>query len=105
MQTGKKIDFCFIDGRISNEDCALFEKVFTEDAVIVIDDFEGVEKGVINVMMLRNKFPGHVLLEPPVHPYAKGETQFLRYVAHKNSQYFATTISSGINVDFLKRRK
>ena len=58
LQTGKKIDFCFIDGRISNEDCALFEKVFTEDAVIVIDDFEGVEKGVINVMMLRNKFPG-----------------------------------------------
>lgn len=76
LQTGKKIDFCFIDGRISNEDCALFEKVFTEDAVIVIDDFEGVEKGVINVMMLRNKFPGHVLLEPPVIPTRRERLNF-----------------------------
>lgn len=61
-----KIDFCFIDGRITNEDCVLLEQLFTDDAVIVIDDFEGVEKGVVNVMMLRNKFSRHVLLEPPV---------------------------------------
>ena len=61
-----KIDFCFIDGRITNEDCVLLEQILTEDAVFVVDDFEGVEKGVVNVMMLRNKFSGHVLLEPPV---------------------------------------
>ena len=61
-----KIDFCFIDGRISNEDCVLLGQVLTDDAVFVVDDFEGVEKGVVNVMMLRNKFAGHVLLEPPV---------------------------------------
>lgn len=66
QEQSAKLDFCFIDGRVSNEDCELLGQLFTEDAVIVIDDFEGVEKGVVNVMMLRNKFPGHVLLEPPV---------------------------------------
>ena len=32
----------------------------------LLDDFDGVEKGVLNAVMLRGVFKGHILLEPPV---------------------------------------
>ena len=60
------IDFVFIDGRISNNDCEILREITTKDAIFLIDDFEGVEKGVMNAMMLRTFFPNHLLLEPPI---------------------------------------
>ena len=36
------------------------------NCVFVLDDFEGVEKGVVNAIMLRNVFRGTMLIEPPV---------------------------------------
>ena len=36
------------------------------NCVFVLDDFEGVEKGVVNAIMLRNVFRGTLLIEPPV---------------------------------------
>ena len=37
-----------------------------EDCIIVLDDFEGVEKGVVNAMMLRGVLKNYILLEPMV---------------------------------------
>ncbi len=63
---GKKLDLIFIDGRISPEDCQLFSQVMSPNCVFVLDDFEGIEKGVVNAIMLRNVFRGTMLIEPPV---------------------------------------
>ena len=60
----KKLDLLLIDGRVSTKDLDLMENLLSESAVICIDDFEGVEKGVINVIMLREKFRQYLLLEP-----------------------------------------
>ena len=66
LESNKKVDMVFIDGRISNEDCKILAKVMNNNCVIVLDDFEGVEKGVVNAMMLRNAFKGMILVEPAV---------------------------------------
>ena len=61
---GKKVDLFLLDGRISKEDLGLIEKLATPNSVYIVDDFEGVEKGVSNVFLLREKFPGLILLTP-----------------------------------------
>jgi hypothetical protein len=38
----------------------------SNNAVFIIDDFEGVEKGVANVMLLRQAFKDLLLLRPEV---------------------------------------
>jgi len=59
-------DMVFIDGRIGADDCKILTKICSEDCIFVLDDFDGVEKGVLNAVMLRGIFRGHILLEPPV---------------------------------------
>jgi len=46
-------DLIFIDGRIQNEDLLLLENLLTKNTIILIDDFEGIEKGVVNYMNLK----------------------------------------------------
>ena len=45
-------DLINIDGRLSLEDLAIIDKVTHERTVFVLDDFEGIEKGVINAANL-----------------------------------------------------
>ena len=66
LSEGKKLDLVFIDGRISQEDCNLLSQLVSQNCVFVLDDFEGVEKGVVNAIMLRNVFRNMLLIEPPV---------------------------------------
>lgn len=61
---GKKIDLFLLDGRVSGEDLGLIEKLMTPNSVFIVDDFEGVEKGVANVFHLREKFKDLLLLTP-----------------------------------------
>ena len=63
---GVKLDLVFIDGRISNDDCKILSQVMSDRCVLVLDDFEGVEKGIVNAMMLRNNFRGMFLVNPAV---------------------------------------
>ena len=42
----------FIDGRISQEDCSLLGQVISQQCIFVLDDFEGVEKGVATRLFL-----------------------------------------------------
>lgn len=46
-------DFCFLDGRVTDEDLLLLDKVIDQNTVIALDDFEGMEKGVANLFKLR----------------------------------------------------
>jgi predicted O-methyltransferase YrrM len=60
-------DIINIDGRLSVEDFDMLPKVIKEDTIILVDDFEGVEKGVANVfnLMMQPCMKGHSLVYPP----------------------------------------
>ncbi|MFN8925222.1 MAG: class I SAM-dependent methyltransferase [Rhodospirillales bacterium] len=66
-KAGERIDLAFIDGRLSPQDVDILSRLLTERAVVALDDFEGMEKGVANLMLLRahKAFAGHVLAHPP----------------------------------------
>ena len=49
-----KADIVYLDGRLSQPDFEPLGKIVTDQTVFVLDDFEGVEKGVANAMMLEN---------------------------------------------------
>jgi predicted O-methyltransferase YrrM len=61
------IDLFHLDGRLDTADLALLQKVARPDAIFAIDDFEGAEKGVANLSLLRSQpwLRGHVLGYPP----------------------------------------
>ena len=42
----QKIDLLHLDGRLQNEDFDLLKNNFTENTILILDDFEGNEKGV-----------------------------------------------------------
>lgn len=56
------IDMVYLDGRLQQEDFKYFPKIIHDQTVFVFDDFEGIEKGVINAMMLEG--PGRLLVYP-----------------------------------------
>lgn len=57
-----KVDLVYLDGRLSQQDFEPLSKITHMDTVFVLDDFEGIEKGVINAVMLES--PGRVLIYP-----------------------------------------
>jgi len=46
------VDFIYFDGRVQAEDFDYFSSIIHDQTVFVFDDFVGVEKGVVNAMML-----------------------------------------------------
>lgn len=59
---GVKADLIYLDGRLTPQDFEPLGKIITENTVFVLDDFEGVEKGVANAMILENA--GRLLVYP-----------------------------------------
>jgi len=59
---GVGVDLLYLDGRLQQEDFQYFPKIVHDQTVFVFDDFEGIEKGVINAMML--EAPNRVLIYP-----------------------------------------
>lgn len=59
-------DLFYIDGRITAQDCDLMSEVSTlAGSIFVLDDFEGVEKGVANASILLNSIAsGCTLIYP-----------------------------------------
>jgi len=57
-----KVDLVYLDGRLSQQDIEPLNKIIHDKTVFVMDDFEGIEKGVANAMMLES--PGRVLVYP-----------------------------------------
>lgn len=62
-----EFDFAFIDGRFERADLEHFNRLTTPDTIVALDDFEGIEKGVVNLSKLREleKFRNHMLIYPP----------------------------------------
>ena len=62
-----KFDLLFLDGRIKNSDIKIILDLITDDSIIVFDDFEGIEKGVANLMQLRQskELSRHFQINPP----------------------------------------
>lgn len=54
-----------VDGRIQKADLPLLRKLRAEQALIVLDDFEGFEKGVVNAELLLDAFKENYLLAYP----------------------------------------
>jgi len=70
-----RVDLFFIDGRLTEADLILINKLSHERTVLVLDDFEGIEKGVDNAMLLGNQ--SHLL----IYPRTEGKTALLIPVA------------------------
>ena len=68
-----KFDLLFIDGRIKNSDTKLILNLITDKSIIIFDDFEGIEKGVANLMLLRQlkEFNKHYQINPPSEEFLK----------------------------------
>ena len=49
-----KIHLLHLDGRLQIEDFDLLKNNFTEKTILILDDFEGNEKGVVNLNNLLN---------------------------------------------------
>lgn len=60
-----KVDLVYLDGRLSGQDMEPLGKIIEPHTVFVFDDFEGIEKGVVNALMLES--PGRVLVYPRTH--------------------------------------
>jgi predicted O-methyltransferase YrrM len=62
-----KVQLVHVDGRLGKEDIALTAQLCAPDAILALDDFEGIEKGVANLFNLRTAkvFSDHHLFYPP----------------------------------------
>lgn len=62
---GVSPDVYLFDGRIHQDDLGLLATLHAENALIILDDFEGTEKGVSNAITLLNVFRNNFLLAYP----------------------------------------
>lgn len=60
-------DLYFVDGRLASDDVALMAALGAEKAIILLDDFEGTEKGVANAHLLLESYKDNYLLAYPPH--------------------------------------
>lgn len=62
---GVRADFFFFDGRIKDADERLILALSTPQTVYAFDDYEGREKGVLNVERMRPHLPTYTVVAPP----------------------------------------
>lgn len=72
-------DFFFFDGRIRDNDIDLLQQLSTDRTVYAFDDFDGEEKGVVNVNLLTARWPAisrryHLMRPPAAVPGVEGQT-------------------------------
>ncbi len=62
-----QVQLMHLDGRLTKEDLPMVGRLMASDGIIVLDDFEGVEKGVANVYSLKGKpeFERYFVIYPP----------------------------------------
>ena len=59
-------NFAHFDGRVQRDDLRHLQRLLLPNSIIALDDFEGMEKGVCNLMLMRehNLIPDHILVYP-----------------------------------------
>ena len=67
LPPGLAVDLFHFDGRVADADLPLIGKLMKPTSVIALDDFEGFEKGVANLSLLRAQpfLRSHILAYPP----------------------------------------
>jgi hypothetical protein len=66
VSSGARPNLFHIDGRLGNDDLALIAMLNPGSAFFLLDDFEGLEKGVANAFLLQSLIgKSHTLLYPP----------------------------------------
>lgn len=77
---GGECDFVFLDGRLQPDDLALLDPIISKETIVALDDFEGSEKGVVNLTLLSRleKLRNHFLIYPPSKSWlsARGFTSY-----------------------------
>lgn len=61
-EKGVGVDMVYFDGRLQQQDFEPLSKIVHDQTIFVFDDFEGIEKGVVNAMMLESQI--RVLIYP-----------------------------------------
>lgn len=61
---GVKADLFFLDGRLQDADLTFLQGMTHDKTVFILDDFEGLEKGIINGIKLRDIYPNLILIGP-----------------------------------------
>ena len=64
VSRGVKADLFFLDGRLQDADLNLLPSMTHKKTVFLLDDFEGLEKGIINGIKLRDIYPNLILIRP-----------------------------------------
>mgnify|MGYP001314499599 FL=1 len=64
LSRGVKADLFFLDGRLQDADLNLLPSMTHSKTVFLLDDFEGLEKGIINGIKLRDIYPNLILIRP-----------------------------------------
>ena len=62
VSRGVKADLFFLDGRLQDADLNFLQSMTHNKTVFVLDDFEGLEKGIINGIKLRDIYPNLMLI-------------------------------------------
>lgn len=62
-----RVELFHVDGRLQPDDIGLMTQLAAPDAIVALDDFEGMEKGVANLFNLRKSgaFSKHLTVYPP----------------------------------------
>lgn len=72
-----KVDLLYLDGRLQPKDFELLPHILADNAIIALDDYEGIEKGVANMTALTQMemFHQYIIAYPPENtkylPFAK----------------------------------
>lgn len=65
-----KPEMYLLDGRIQPDDIKIISDLQIENALIVLDDFEGTEKGVVNAFVLTENFKNNfIVVYPPTQSF------------------------------------
>lgn len=65
-QRGVRCDVLMLDGRLQKDDSLHLSPLLHEKTVIMLDDFEGIEKGCVNAMgLMQSLSTTHLLVYPP----------------------------------------
>lgn len=65
-RTEAPFELLYLDGRLTSEDLPLLNRICSPDLIVALDDFEGIEKGVANLITVRNAqfLTSHMLVYP-----------------------------------------
>ncbi len=89
------VDMFHFDGRITDEDLQIINNLKHEKTIYLLDDFEGIEKGVVNAIRMSGIIRGtHLLIYPPENIF---ENSFSFPGTSSTAMFFPTSLLAFTN--------